>query len=162
MRRPVLWLLAVNCVTLCVLAWSVANRPEPPRPAPAPIARREVVPAEPRQDVGPLLHEFGRPCHCESQWCKIGDTPYPASVGPNYYEDVRERVPAFYSVQVCFAAPVAQPPEGPPRPPEVIGILFQRDFRMDELPDGFLERSPDEIVSFDPATSVVTFHIGEK
>jgi len=40
--------------------------------------------------------------------------------------------------------------------------LFERDFRVEELPDGFLDRPVEEVVSFDPATRTVTFAVGEQ
>jgi hypothetical protein len=88
----------------------------------------------------------------ESKRHQIGNTPYYAHLGLSYLNNP-ERTPAGYTIlimpQLCGNAPS-------------IPVLFQQSFRFDELPDGFLERSPEEIVSYNPTTRVVTFHVGEK
>src|SRR5581483_12527126 len=112
MQRFTLCLLALILTCLGVEWWLVASRSEPPPPVPT--ARREVVRAEPQQDIGPFLHECGRPCLFDSKTHRIGDTPYTVTFGPNYYEDVPERTPAFYTIQVCLEPVVPQPPAEPP------------------------------------------------
>ena len=159
--------ICLNVLVLAALAvnwWFVINQRPPPQPAPPPVAYQDVVRTEQRPDVDDSLREPGRStCFYVSRY-KIGDTPYTARMGPVYYQDASEdQPPAFYSVEVCFEDPPAdQPPERSPVIPEFIRVLFRRDFRLNELPKGFLERSPEEIVSYDPSTLLVTFHTGDK
>ena len=109
-------------------------------------------------DVGPALHKSGRPASWKSQQMFLGDTCFQASIGPGVYLDETNQEPDYYSIDV----------EGRhvgKTMGEKIGkywlVYFRRDLEIQELPERFLERKIDDVVSFNKETNVVTFEIGK-
>lgn len=78
--------------------------------------------------------------------------PYSVSFGVTY-DTGSFLFPTGYTIlvfpRVCGNAPRVYP-------------VIERHFRLDELPPGFLKKSPDEVVSYDERDRVITFHIGER
>jgi hypothetical protein len=101
-------------------------------------------------DIGPSLHQMGRPALWHSQSMALGDTGFVAHVGPTVYENKDDREPDYYSIDVEKAEGVNWQ------------VYFERDLRIDELPEGFDSRPINEIVSYDSTTRKVTFAVGAK
>jgi hypothetical protein len=80
----------------------------------------------------------------------LADTGFIAHVGPVTYQDKGDREPDDYSIDV------EKPEDGSS------WVYFQRDLRLDELPDGFLKKPVGQIVSYDPASAKVVFTVGER
>jgi hypothetical protein len=75
-------------------------------------------------------------------------TAFVAHVGPGIYQDKDDRKPDYYIAAVMED-----------RGSEWI-VYFQRDLRIDELPEGFISKPIGDIVSYDPTTRKVRFAIG--
>jgi hypothetical protein len=102
-------------------------------------------------DLGPRLHEMGRPAIWNSQSMALGNTGFVAHVGPGVYEDKDNEEPDYYSMDV-------EMDDGG----GAMLVYFQRDLRIDELPEGFLRKSIGDIVSYDPTTRSVSFSVGAR
>ena len=116
---------------------------------------------EPRHeqlDIGPTLHKFGRPASWKSQHMFLGNTCFQASIGPTIYQDETDQDPDYYSIDV-EARHVRRLRSEESK--ESWLVYFSRDFKIQDLPESFLERKIDEVVSFDEKTNVVTFEIGK-
>jgi hypothetical protein len=98
---------------------------------------------------GPIVVRVGETCQREDVWypktVRLGETGYEACAGAWVYPR-----PKVYTVSVV------RPFDGGSR------TLFEREFRVDELPDGFLDRPADQVVAFDPETRTVTFSVGDR
>jgi hypothetical protein len=105
----------------------------------------------PRPDLGPRLHEMGRPAIWQAESREIAGTRFKYSVGPSIYQDADDCDPDYYSIDVEF-----ENGDGSS------SVYFQRDFRIQDLPPGFLAKKIDEIATFDPQRSAVVFRVGEE
>jgi hypothetical protein len=117
-------------------------------------------------DIGPDLSPTSRRCHWDQKIEPIGNTHYSAYYGPWYYEEdwkgggLPWRLePVIYRIEIrtpklCGSWPNSRPP---PQWPS-----FRRDFRKQDLPEGFLSKPITEVVSFDEAGSVITLRVGER
>jgi hypothetical protein len=99
-------------------------------------------------DMGPRLHQDGRNSTWHSKRMSLGDTGFVADVGPVVYEG--DQKPDYYSINVAK-------PDG-----RVSHVYFQRDLRIEELPDGFVSKPIAEIVSYDAISRKVSFTIGAR
>lgn len=109
-------------------------------------------------DVGPTLHKLGRPASWKSQNIFLGDTCFKASIGPSTYQDETDQEPDYYSIDVearHVGKTMGEKPE------QYWLVYFRRDLEMQELPERFLERKIDDVISFNEETNVVTFEIGK-
>jgi hypothetical protein len=151
MTRLFTLLTAVACFALGLAFFATVDVNE---------ARREVD-TRPPSDIGPSLHPVGRECIWDFRREPIGKTAYYVALGPWYYKEdwdgyqnPRRGAPVFYSVQistlVCGSLGFSCP------------WSFERDFRVQDLPAGFLSKPVSEIASFDEASSIVTLRIGNE
>jgi len=101
-------------------------------------------------DIGPSLHEMGRPAVWKAESMALGDTGFVAHVGPATYQDKKDRMPDYYSIDVEKERDSAW------------YVYFRRDLRTDELPEGFTKKPIEEIVSFDAISRKVSFTIGDR
>ena len=108
--------------------------------------------------------------------CPLAAPLIPAYGGPRavYAEETPQRLDVWYPKRVPLGETGYEAHAGPwvfPRPqvytvsverpfPGGSRTLFERAFRVDELPDGFLDWPVGQVVSFDPATRTVTFTLG--
>jgi len=116
---------------------------------------------EPKQeqlDVGPSLHQRGHPASWKNHNLFLGNTCFKASVGPSIYQDETDQIPDYYSINIEARHVGKLRGE---RPEEYWMVYFQRDFKIQELPERFLERKIEEIVSFNEKTKLVTFVVGK-
>jgi len=97
-------------------------------------------------DMGPRLHQDGRKSTWHPQRMSLGDSGFVADVGPVVYEG--DQKPDYYSIDV-------EKPDG-----GVLQVYFQRDLRIDEVPEGFVNKPIAEIVSYEAPTRKVSFTIG--
>jgi hypothetical protein len=163
-RRILLAVAAFGCWVLGLGLVAVAGVgggcwPENPPP----------VATEPdNSDIRPDLAPTDRRCNWDRVYERLGHTGYFAALGPWYdkrdwdgfLDSPRRGEPVFYRIEI--------------RTPPVCGTgmrmmggawhwaSFRRDFRIQDLPEGFLAKPVAEIVSFDEASSVVTLHIGKE
>jgi hypothetical protein len=134
-RRPPIRLLVVLAVGVFLLAGALLLR---------------LKSSQPRPDIGPQLHQMGRPSVWRSQQLPLGDTGYVATVGPAFYQDDGDNNPDYYSIDV-------ERRDGP-----AWHVHFQRDFGMDEIPASLIGKNIADIVSFDERTRRVIFRIGDR
>jgi hypothetical protein len=109
-------------------------------------------------DVGPILHEFGRPAEWKSQRMYLGKTCYTASIGPSVYQDEDDEIADYYSIDV-EARQLTKLENGSEE--ETWLVVYRRDFEISDLPEGLLDKNIDDVVEFDEETNSVTFLIGE-
>ena len=117
----------------------------------------KVFPRHVSLDYGRKVQVIGRPAEWYSKPKFLGDTCYQASIGPNVYKDEDNDAPDFYSIDVEIKAESPGAPGG-----YTWAVVFERQFPIAELPEGFLYKSVHEVVSFDPLANTVVFAIGEE
>lgn len=111
-----------------------------------------VLPTMPQQaqDIGPLLHQIGRRAIWRPQQMALGSTGYVASIGPVVYEDESNSEPDYYTIEVEKSDGAAS------------HVHFHRDFTIDAIPAGLIEKPLSEVISFDERLRTVTFRIGDQ
>jgi hypothetical protein len=119
-------------------------------------------------DIGPDLGPVERRCRWDLRSERIGNTDYSATYGPWYYDEdwdgdrdsPRRGEPVFYRIEISgprICGTTVQLSGS-----AAVWASFRRDFRLRDLPEGFLSKPGAEIVSFDKVSSVVTLHIGNE
>ncbi|WP_430458213.1 hypothetical protein [Rheinheimera sp.] len=108
-------------------------------------------------DVEIGLHEHGRPAEWNSQRTYLGDTCLIASIGPGIYKDENDETPDYYSIDVELRQ-IEKNKDGVAS--EGWLVLYQRDFRIEDLPSDFLKREITEVVSYDPTVRKAIFNMG--
>jgi len=103
-----------------------------------------------KKDYGESLHEFGRPALWDAQHKDIGTTGFIAGAGAGYYQDENDKIPDYYSIDIQYKGKDSYP------------VYFSRDFKIEDLPEKFIDKKIDDIVSYDLKTRIVTFKVGKE
>ena len=101
-----------------------------------------------RPDMGENIHKFGRPSTGTATVLPLGNGPFIATVGPSRYQDEDNDEWDFYTISV-------QKQQG-----KHSYVLFEREFRMADVPTGIVTKEARDIASLDKESQVVTFVIG--
>jgi hypothetical protein len=110
-------------------------------------------------DIGPRMHEMGRPAKWKSQRMYLGNTCYVASIGPSVYQDEKDSVPDYYTIDVELRL-VEKRADGSIS--ESWLVIYQRDFAISDMPQGFLDKKISEVVSYQEQSNAVIFSIGTR
>ena len=104
-----------------------------------------------KSDIGPILHELGRPAVWKSQEKKIEGTHFRIKVGASVYQDENNNDPDYYKIEVGYNLNENR-----------VLVCYSRDFSMKDLPIGFLKRDISKIIEYENKTDTIVFKIGEK
>lgn len=99
-------------------------------------------------DTRNRLHEHGRPALWQATFKDLGDSGFRASVGPVTYEDVPDRDPDYYSIDI------EQPGE------DSSYVIFQQDFPIEDVPLDLLNAEAKDVVRYESSTRTAIFTIG--
>ena len=108
-------------------------------------------------DYGASLHQAPRPALWRSQRMFLGNSCFVANIGPAYYTDGSDHGAAYYSIDV--EAPVSEA-GGRKQNDRSWLVLFRRDLKVSELPDGFQKIDIGKVVSYNDLERTVRFKIG--
>jgi hypothetical protein len=111
----------------------------------------EALPKWYKPNLGPAIHEMGRPALWDAREMKLGDTRFRANIGPSAYQDEDNNDPDYYTIEVEYE-----------RNDKSSLVCYARSFKLSDLPDGFIELGVKKVVQYDEATRKVTFKIGKK
>jgi hypothetical protein len=100
------------------------------------------------QDIGPTLHEFGRPAIWNATHMPLGASGFTAAAGPGRYEDENNRGWDYYTIDIEKEQQRRS------------YVVFQRDFRMDDIPADLIHKKVDDLVEYNKESGLVVFHIG--
>ena len=95
-----------------------------------------------------VVQGTGRPSSWFSTQMALGNSGFTASAGPGRYRDENDQEWDFYAIEI-------QKPEG-----GVSYVFFERRLRMSEVPAELVDKTVNDIVSFDEESGVVTFTLG--
>jgi hypothetical protein len=109
-------------------------------------------------DYGARLIDPKRPARWDAQHTYLGDTCFKAAIGAFYYMDGSGDKPVAYSIDV-EARKTDTAGDGQNRSSSV--VLFEREFEINELPNGFEKEMIANVVRFDERTRVVRFSLGQ-
>jgi hypothetical protein len=103
-----------------------------------------------KPDCGPSISAPGSQTFWASQSKKLGSSGFKAAIGPNKYLNNQNADTYFYSIDVEYAYKDGSL------------ICYSRDFKVAELPQGFINKEVNEVVSYDATSRKVTFTMGDK
>lgn len=113
-------------------------------------------------DLGPTLHEMGRPATSQATHIRLEGSDFTASAGAWRYDDEGNQEWDGYRISV-------QIPKGriwhllnKREMTEASYIFFSRDLRIDDMPKGVPSRNVKDIVSYDKDARHVTFSLGNQ
>jgi hypothetical protein len=105
-------------------------------------------------DYSQRIIDSGRPAVWKAQRMYLGETCMVANAGPYYYVGAEDGPPAGYAIDVeARGLNSAQSTTANYR------VLFERQFRPEELPNGFEHTEIAKIVSFNASDRVVSFEL---
>jgi hypothetical protein len=78
----------------------------------------------------------------------LGDSGFRAAIGPVTYQDVPDRDPDYYSIDIEWPGEDASQ------------VVFQQDFPIEAVPHDSLNAEAKDIVRYDNKTRTVTFAVG--
>jgi len=96
------------------------------------------------------LHEVGRPANWQATFKNLGDSGFRAAVGPVTYQDIPDRDPDYYSIDI-------ERPDG-----GTSYVIFQQDFLIDDIHPDSINADATDVVQYDETIRTVTFIIGEE
>lgn len=106
------------------------------------------IPIWVKTDIGPRLHEFGRPALLKLEFISLGSTGFKASIGPGIYQDEDNNVPDYYCIDV-------EKQHG-----NDWYVYFQRQIKIEDLPNDFINKKISEVVELNKNANHVVFKIG--
>ena len=101
-------------------------------------------------DMGEKVSEFLRPSTGISTIMPLGNTPFMATVGPSRYQDENDNDWDYYTISV-------QKKEG-----KSSYVFFERQFKIEDIPKELVNKTANEIASYDKKTGIVKFALGHK
>lgn len=102
-------------------------------------------------DIKNTLHESKRKAVWKATTNVFFDSKFYVSIGPCFYTDKFDEVPDYYTIEVSYIVSK-----------DKILTCYSRDFKIDQLPEGFLKKQFHDIVSFDEKKKTVKFYIDDK
>jgi hypothetical protein len=108
-------------------------------------------------DIGPSLQQKGRSVFWKPQTLALGDSGFVAHVATCTYLDENAKTRDFdvqHPRPDYFTIGVQKPRDS------ASYVYFQRDLRIDEVPDDFVSKPIEEIVTYEPTSRKVSFTIG--
>ena len=104
-------------------------------------------------DIGPRLHQEGRPATWSSSRMRLGQSNCEAAIGPARYKDktITDTDYDYYSIDIEMLYEK-----------DICLVLFQRELPLAELPKDILTKKVQDVVSYDNRSQLVTFIIGKQ
>src|SRR5438874_1171301 len=101
-------------------------------------------------DIGPSVHEFGRPSTGYVEPLPLGDTVDQATLLVSHYTDKADQKPDFVSIEVQK------------KHDHGYMVYFERQFPANEVPANILTAKTKDVATFDQKRGIVRFQIGPK
>ena len=113
-------------------------------------------------DIGPSLQQKDRSVFWKPQTLALGDSGFVAHVATCTYLDENDQRRDFSSIDVQHPRPDYFTIGVQKQRDSAWYVYFQRDLRIDEVPDDFVSKPIDDIVSYEPTNRKVSFTIGTR
>jgi len=112
-------------------------------------------------DIGKRMHEIGRPATWHATHMTIENNKFDIAVGPVVYQDDKDTLNDFYSIHIAITHGVLWHIINEGSILRASYVIYQRDFKIDELPVGIIGLSASEIVEYNKRKRSVLFKLGD-